>query len=99
MKDHPRYFEILSRIDAYKFCIEERLKFHTQPDKRSGLDRMIDKSTGYDKHLDQLKAKELKMVIIWLKAMIKFARIIDHYDLEATEEILGIVREYREKLK
>lgn len=43
------YWEIISEIDANYFCLEQ---MYGQIARRSPIDKMIDKSTGYDKELE-----------------------------------------------
>lgn len=62
----PKYWEIIAEIDASYFTLEQMAK---QAQTRIPIERMIDESTGYDKHrIDEAKAivgriKELQALL------------------------------------
>jgi hypothetical protein len=93
--DNPRYLEILAIVDWYSYFLEEWLKEFFGTDKRTGLDRMIDNATGYDKKMEEDRLNELKKIIVSLKTKAKFEKIIDHPNLPVTLKILEKVRGYR----
>lgn len=86
--NHPRFWEILSIVDYYSWSCTNALKALCMPDKRTGLDRMIDKATGYDKAQKEEKMKNLKGLIIALKSKAKFEEIINHIVILEKKEII-----------
>jgi len=92
MKNHPRYFEIVSYIESYRYFVELEIKQILETKPRNNLELMIDISTGYDEELKKKSRESLKRIVIWLKTIMKLEKLIDYSEHEKTKVIYENIR-------